>query len=319
MRSEREPSSSHAELLALIAEVRRIEVQSRRLAQSVMAGGYHSVFRGAGVEFEEVREYVEGDDPRAIDWNVTARVGRPFIKKYVDERQRVLAFLLDLSPSMRGGFAAWSSRDVAARLIACLALSAVSHDDKVALLGFGSEVVHHVPPRRGQGHALRIVRDSLALATAPGLGDPEPALIAASRVLRRRSVVFLVSDFLFDSPARVAGAPLPFAAALRRCARRHDLIAVRITPPEALAPPAVRMTVRDPEGGGARRVDFAARGVRESFVTRAAAWRRDVDAELARAGVNVVDVAVPQFADVDAVSRPILQFFAMRERRGEKR
>ena len=163
------------DLPELLAEVRRIEAQSNRLVTGVMAGGYQSVFRGAGIEFDEIREYVDGDDPRAVDWNVTARTGRPFIKEYVEERERTLLFVLDLSASMTAGFAAWSARQMAARVCACLALSAIKNDDKVGLIAFSRDIDKFVPARKGIRHVLRIVRDCLALpgssaetALAPG-------------------------------------------------------------------------------------------------------------------------------------------------------
>ena len=151
------------ELAALLKEVRRIGVQSSRLVDGVMAGSYSSVFRGQGLEFEEVREYVEGDDPRAVDWNVTARIGRPYVKTYVDERDLTVLFLLDLSASMTGGFGVWSARETAARVSACLAFSAIRNGDRVGLVAFSDRVETYVPPRKGVRHALRIVRDCLSL------------------------------------------------------------------------------------------------------------------------------------------------------------
>src|SRR6187399_439244 len=169
------------ELTELLKEVRRIEVQSRRLVTSVMAGGYTSVFRGSGVEFDDVREYVEGDDPRSVDWNVTARVGRPFVKKYVDERELTVLFLLDLSASMTGGFGPWSARQTAARVCACLALSATRNGDKVGMVAFSDRVDRYVPAQKGVGHALRIVRDALALPGTSKTSDPVPALEFVSK------------------------------------------------------------------------------------------------------------------------------------------
>ncbi|MCB9898346.1 MAG: DUF58 domain-containing protein [Planctomycetes bacterium] len=299
------------ELAELLAEVRRIAVWSRRLVGGVMAGGYTSVFRGAGLEFDTVREYQEGDDPRSVDQNVSARMGRPFVKTYVDERELSLLFLLDLSASMDGGFAAWSSRGAAARVCACLALAAVGHDDKVGLVAFDDDVLQFVPTGKGQGHALRLVRDVLALR-ARGRGTRmASALELVSRVVRKRSVVFVLSDFL-EPPAR-------WTSALSLCARRHDVIAVRILPPEDAALPAALLRLRDPEGGGARLVDGRAERVRAAYAECAASARREVDDALRRAGVDRMDVPVPRTPGKDAVARPILGFFRMRELRGTKR
>lgn len=295
-------------LSELIAQVRRIEVQSRRLVSGMMAGAYSSIFRGAGIEFDEVREYAEGDDPRTVDWQVTARVGRPFVKTYVDERELTVLFLLDLSASMSGGFGPWSVRQMAARLCACLALSAVSNNDRVGLIAFGERIERCVPPRRGQGHALRIVRDCLALPCA-GTADPGVALDFAARTTRRHAIVFLLSDFLWPQ----------FPAALTRCARQHDLIAVRLLPPELAAPAAGLMHLADPERGVRRVVDWRSATVREAYAGNVARWRQHCEQQLRRARVDVMDVPVPATIDRDAVVRPLLRFFAMRARRGEKR
>jgi len=296
------------ELAELLAEVRRIEVQSSRLVSGALAGGYTSVFRGAGIEFDEVREFVPGDDPRRVDWNVTAKMGRPFVKKYVDERELTLMFLLDLSPSMTGGFGSWSSRQMAARVCGCLALSAVRHNDKVGLVAFGARVHKFVPPKKGLGHALRIVRDCLALPAAAAGTDLAPALDFVAHVLRRRAVVFVVSDFLASGYARQ----------LTLCARRHDVVAVRLLPPELDPGPIGIVRIRDPETGTAAVVDWDHAETRATFRERTERWRAAAAAALKRARVDLMDVAIPVRPDKDAVARPILSFFRMRELRGTK-
>jgi uncharacterized protein (DUF58 family) len=296
-------------LAELLREVRHIEIESRRLAAGVMGGGYRSVFRGAGVEFDDVREYVEGDDPRAVDWNVTARVGRPYVKKYVDERELTLLFLLDLSASMTGGFGAWSARQAAVRVCALLALSAVAHDDKVGLVAFSQGVDRYVPPKKGLSHALRIVRDTLALRDSRrGPTTIDAALAFAARVVRRRAVVFLVSDFLSGG----------WRDALRICARRHDVIAVRMLAPELDPPTSGLMRVRDPETGRATVVDWSNARVRAAYSERVARWRAESEGLLRRGGVDLVDVKVPREPDMDAIVRPILGLFRARELRGER-
>jgi uncharacterized protein (DUF58 family) len=300
---------SSLELPELLNEVRRIEVQSRRLVSGVMAGGYASVFRGAGVEFDEVREFAEGDDPRSIDWNVTARTGRPFVKKYVDERELTLLFLLDLSPSMEGGFGPLSPRQVAARVCACLALAAMNHHDKVGLVAFGERVRRYVPPAKGLGHALRIVRDCLALRCDDARTRLVPALNLAARIVRRRAIVFLISDFLADG----------WQEAMRRCARRQDLVAVRLLAPELSPPEWGLMRVRDPESGRETVVDWSDERTRASYAGCVAAWRARVEEELRRAQVDRMDVVVPRVAGRDFVARALLDFFRMRELKGLKR
>lgn len=297
------------DLAALLDEVRRIEVLSRRLVTDGLAGGYASVFRGTGVEFEGVREYVEGDDPRAVDGSVSARMGRPFVKTFVPERERTLLFLLDLSASMDGGLSAWSLRQTAARVLACLALSAVRNGDKTGFVAFSAGVDAWVPPAKGPGHALRIVRDALALPAASPGTDPAAALQFVRRAVRRHAVVFLLSDFQADG----------WQAPLARCARRHDVVAVRLLAPE-LEPPALGLVrVEDPESGARRVLDLASARVREAWRRRTAARRAQVEGDLARARVDRMDVPVPRAADPDAVAAPIQRFFRMRETRGTRR
>jgi len=298
------------DLSEILDEVRRIDVQSSRLVTDLVAGGYASVFRGSGVELEEVREYAEGDDPRSVDWNVTARVGRPFVKRYRDERDRTVLFLLDLSASMAGGFGPWSARQMAARVCACLALSAVRNHDKVGLVAFGRRVEKYVPAERGLAHALRVVRDCLAQPEDGAGTDLSPALELAAGVARRHAIVFLMSDFLAEGWGR----------ALARCARRHDVIAVRLSAPELEPSAAEMLRARDPEDGGAATVvDERSARVRAAFAGRVAEWRARTAAELRRARVDLMDVPVPRARGRDVIARPILRFFRMREERGRKR
>lgn len=298
-----------AELAELLAEVRRIEVQANRLVSGVMSGGYSSVFRGSGVEFDEVREFAEGDDIRAVDWNVTARTGRPFVKKYVDERELTVVFLLDLSASMTAGFGVWSARQMAARVCGCLALSAVRNNDKVGLVAFSADVDKYVPPKKGSAHALRIVRDCLALPASSAGTDLAPALNFVGRVLRKRAIVFVVSDFL------AAGWERP----LSMCARRHDVIAVRLLAPELAAPEGELLRLRDPETGTTDVIDWTSPRVRAAYDARVAAWRARCDEALRRAGVDCMDVPLPRTRHKDAIAGPILTFFRMRELRSSKR
>jgi uncharacterized protein (DUF58 family) len=293
--------------------VRRIEVQTRRLVRDVMAGGYLSVFRGAGIEFDKVREYAEGDDRRAVDWSVTARMGRPFVKTYVDVRETTVVFLVDLSASMRGGFGVWSARQTAARLVACLALSAVRNGDKVGLLAFTDRVESWVPPRKGAGHALRIVRDCLALPAAGKGTDLVPPLDFLARVVRKKAVAFLVSDFLFpDSPDR-------WKPALARAARRHDVVAVRLGLPEAEPLGRGLLRVRDPERGGRSVLDGRSPAARAAWAGEALGRRLDAEEALRRCRVDRMDVSVPREPGRDVIAEPILRFFRMREERGTKR
>ncbi|MEZ5990516.1 MAG: DUF58 domain-containing protein [Planctomycetota bacterium] len=269
------------ELSELLDEVRRIQAQSRRLVTGVLAGGYSSVFRGSGIEVHEVREYAEGDDPRSIDWSVTARLGRPFVKEYVEERDLCLAFLLDLSPSMGGGRSQWSPRRMAARICACIGLAAIENDDKVGLIAFDSEVVRYVPPRKGLRHALRIVRDCLALRGDGRATDLSRPLDYASRAVRRHSVLFLVSDFIADGWQR----------SMRLCARHHDLVAVRLLSHELeLGEGRGMVRMRDPEGGRVVVVDRGSPRVREAWHRHVEAWKQRTAEDVKRSGAELMDV-----------------------------
>ncbi len=297
------------ELQELLEEVRRIDVLSRRLVGGALAGGYSAVFRGAGLEFDTVREYVEGDDPRKVDWNVTARMGRPFVKEYTEEREQTLVFVLDISASMDGGFSHWSARQMAARVCACLALAAVRSDDKVGLIACSEGVDRYVPAAKGVPHALRVVRDCLAQRPAGRGSRLAAALEFASRVVPRHAIVFVVSDFLAGDWER----------ALSLCARRHDVVAVRVLTPELDAPARGMMRLRDPETGSERVVDWGSARVRRAYAESVAAWRARTSAAIGRANVDLMDVRVPRERDTDAIARPIRRFFRMREERGAKR
>lgn len=293
----------------ILAEVRRIDVRARRLVTGVMAGGYLSVFRGTGIEFESVREYEEGDDPRAVDWNVTARVGRPFVKTYVDERELTMLFVLDTSASMHAGLGAYTPRQVAARVCAFLGLSAVRHGDKVGMVVGSEGVSAFVAPRKGRAHALRIVRDALALEGGGRGTDLAPLLRFATRAVRRHAIVFVLSDFLGEGWERP----------LQVCAKRHDVVAVRLLPAELELPRAGLVRVRDPEGDRVGVVDTSSDRVRAAYADRVEAWRTRTEAALRRAGVDRMDVPVPRTRGGTELVDPILRFFRMRELRGAKR
>lgn len=294
-----------ADLTDVLAEVRRIDVQARRLVTGAMAGGYLSVFRGSGIEFETVREYADGDPQRAVDWNVTARTGRPFVKTYVDERDLTMLFLLDLSASMRSGLGVMSARQAAARVMACLAFSAVRHGDKVGLVAFTDRIEARVPARKGVRHALRLVRDALALP-APHVGtSPAAALDFASKAVRRHAIVFLISDFIADDWQRP----------LARCALRHDVVAVRLATGAMQGSVDGLVRVVDPESGREQVLDFGSARVRRAWTERLAAWRAQTDQAFARARVDTIDVPIPSERAPDAIAAPILRFFRMRELR----
>src|SRR5881275_1618778 len=180
----------------IVRQVRRLQIRARRAVEDLLGGEYHSVFKGSGIAFEEVREYQPGDDIRTIDWNVTARMGHPFIKRYIEERELTVMLVVDCSGSQQFGTQLQQKREVAAELAALLAFCAISNNDKVGLIAFTDRVERFVPPRKGTRHALRLIRDVLFYQPKhPGTSLKE-AIDYLNRLLRRRAVVFLLSDFL---------------------------------------------------------------------------------------------------------------------------
>ena len=274
----------------ILRSVRQVEIRSRRLVTDALVGSYHSVFKGRGMDFEEVREYQPGDDVRTLDWNVTARMDRPFVKVFREERELTLILAVDVSASGRFGSAETTKRERAAELAAVLALSAVRNQDKVGLLLFSDRIERWLPPRKGRPHVLRVVRDMLFHEPEGRGTELAPALDHLGRIQRRRAIVFLLSDFLVPElePGAREDSPesLRLRRALRVCGRRHDLVAARLVDPREEALPdlgplvledaetgdLVELDARDPEvrrlyAAGARlRSDHLHRLLRESRV-----------------------------------------------------
>lgn len=242
----------------LMRQVGRIRVVTSRLVDEHLSGEYHSVFRGQGMEFDEVRAYTPGDDVRTIDWNVTARMGQPFIKRFCEERELTILFLVDVSGSQSFGSGDRTKAEVAAELTCLLALSAVKNQDKVGLILFSDRIEKFVPPRKGRTAAMRLVREVLAAEETRHGTDIRGALRFLNSVQKRRAVVLLISDFLDDDYARE----------LRVTSRRHDVIACPIADPrEGELAPAGLVEFEDPESGDLFLVDTASRAVREQFRT----------------------------------------------------
>lgn len=283
----------------LMSRVRGIEIRTRKLAASGVAGNYRSVFRGSGIEFAEAREYVPGDDVRRIDWNVTARMGTPWVKEFVEERDLSVISVVDRSPSMLAGSAERGRLGAAAELVALLGFSAAYNNDRTGLLTFSDRVEAYVEPRRGTRHVLRQVRDVLLADIAPGRGTAmAPALDHLARVLRRRSVVFVISDFLTTG----------YAQSLQTLARRHDVIALVLVDPLDLELPDVGLLdVLDSETGRRMVVDSGSRRVRDAYRDAAAARAAARDLGLSRAGVERIAVHL----DGDVVE-PVASFFRRR-------
>ncbi len=285
----------------VLTQVRRLQLRARRAVQTLLGGAYHSAFKGAGLSFEEVREYQPGDDVRTIDWNVTARAGHPFIKRYVEERELTILLATDLSGSQRFGTGRQAKRAVTAELAALLALAAVGNNDRVGLVGFTDRIERFVPPAKGGQHALRVLRDILFFEPDHRGTDLRVGLDFLNRVRRRRTVVFFFSDFL-DSG---------FDDSFRRVARRHDLVAVRTSDPrEQEWPAAGLVTLEDAETGRQLVIDASDRRFREQFATRARQRRAEFTKLARSSAVDLIDVSTGgDHADA------LLKFFRLRERR----
>jgi uncharacterized protein (DUF58 family) len=253
----------------VLRQVRRIELRTRGAVDSRFSGEYQSVFKGQGLEFVEVREYLPGDDVRTIDWNVSARTGVPHVKRYVEERELSLLLVVDFSASMRFGTVERFKSELVAEVAAVLAMSAIRNNDRVGLLVFADGIELFLPPRKGRRHVLRLIRELLAFRPAGRGSAAAEALEYAMRVLRSRSIVFLFSDFRFG------GEWAGFERGLRTAARRHDVVAVRLADHrEEVLPDMGLLRVADPETGETLLLDTGRRDVREAYA-RAAAEERD--------------------------------------------
>lgn len=290
----------------ILRQVRLIELRTRGWVDSIFCGQYQSVFKGQGVEFAEVREYQAGDDVRNLDWNVTARMGHPYVKQHVEERELTVLFAVDLSGSEQFGTRGRFKAELAGEIAAVLALSAVRNNDRVGLLLFTDRVEHFVPPQKGRRHALRLIRDLLAFRPQGRGTDIGGALDYAARLLPHRSILFLLSDFHLADAA--AGDRL--SRALRVASRRHDLVAVRITDRTEEALPDVGLVVlTDPETGEEVAIDTGRRGVLALYRESIAREREAMQRLFRRLGIDEIDVRT----DASYI-QPLLAFFRRRER-----
>ncbi|HPT06607.1 MAG TPA: DUF58 domain-containing protein [Candidatus Omnitrophota bacterium] len=285
----------------VLKDIRRIQITTARMVSDVFAGQYQSVFKGKGMEFDEVREYLPGDEIRSIDWNVTARMGHPYVKKFVEERELTVMLLLDMSASSYFGSVRQLKVHCAAQICSVLALSAVRNNDKVGFLGFTDSIEKFIPPRKGVRHVLRVVREALYFKAAGTRTDIAAALEYLNRVVRRRSVVFLISDFY--SP--------DFKKVLRVANKRHDIVAITITDPRELAlPPVGMIRLIDPETNESFVVDTSDKRVRDDFAQDARGRLTERQSLFTSAHVDTIDVRT----DVPYASS-LIRFFRQRERR----
>ena len=285
----------------LLKHVRRIHIRTRRLVNDVFAGEYHSAFKGRGMEFAEVREYAPGDDIRTIDWNVTARLGQPYVKQYVEERELTVMLLVDLSASGQFGSVTKLKTEIATELCAVLALSAIRNNDKVGLLLFTDQVEKYIPPQKGKHHVLRVIREVLYFQPERRGTDLGLALEYLHTISRRRAVSFLVSDFLtegYDTPLRIAQ-------------RRHDIIPISITDRRELTLPRLGlMMLQDLETGAHLLVDTGSAAVRRQYAERRAAAVAQRQQLFRSLGLDTIEVYTHE-----PYITPLMQFFRQRERR----
>ena len=284
----------------VMQEVRRLEITTRHLVRDIVAGEYSSAFRGRGVEFSEVREYQPGDDVRSIDWNVTARLGAAYVKRYLEERELSVMFLVDASASGRFGTRLRTKQALAVEVCAVLALAAARNNDRIGAVWCTDRVERFVPPRRGRRHALRIINDLLAFEPKGSGTDLAAALQFVDQILRRRAVVFLVSDFLASG----------YQSALERLARRHDVIALQLFDArERELPDGGLMALYDAEAGSWSWIDTSRTETRKQFQDRAAAFDRSLQQDIQRGGADLVRLETGR-----SYAEPLLGFFRRRER-----
>lgn len=285
----------------IIRKVRRIEIRTKKLVNDVFSGEYHSIFKGRGMEFEEVREYQPGDDVRVIDWNVTARYGFPFVKKFKEERELTVMLLVDASSSGEFGTAQRMKGEIAAELCSVLAFSAIKNNDRVGMIIFTDRVEKYIPPKKGSSHVLRLIREVLYFKPQHLGTDINCALEFLGRVIKRRSVVFLVSDFLssgFDKMLSIAN-------------KKHDLIAIKIADPREIELPDVGfIELEDTETGEQIVIDTKNPEVRKSFYEYALREKAKLDR-----GFRSMDLDHVHITTERSYVEPLMAFFRVRAKR----
>lgn len=285
----------------IIRKIRRIQIYTNRAVDDILAGQYRSVFKGRGMEFAEVREYQIGDDVRFIDWNVTARMGRPYVKQFAEERELTVMLLVDASGSGRFGSVERTKNDIAAEIAALIAFSAIRNNDKVGLIIFTDRVEKFIPPKKGRSHVLRVIREILYFEPEGRLTDINSAIEYLMRVTNRRTVAFLVSDFIASD----------FAGKLRAANQRHDMIAIRIADPREFELPRVGLIeLEDPETGERALINTRNNRLRKRFEQLSKSRHAEQARMFRSMRVDSVDIRTDS-----SYVEPLVRFFRMRERR----
>jgi len=297
-RSAVEGQKTPAEILK---KIRALEIKTKGLVQTIFAGDYHSVFKGRGMNFEDVREYQPGDEIRAIDWNVTARLGTAFVKKFTEERELTVVLVVDVSASGNFGSVSQSKRELAAEVACVLAFSAIRNNDKVGLLLFSDRVELFIPPKKGRSHTLRIIREILYFQPAGRGTAPALALDYLNNVVTRRAVVFFISDFQTSD----------FSRELSVSGRRHDFIALHIQDQREEALPNVGIiTLEDAETGEQIEINTGDRSTRARFSAQAETQRAELNRTLRRSNIDAISLRTGE-----NYLPALRSFFKQRERR----
>jgi uncharacterized protein (DUF58 family) len=288
----------------ILKQVRQIEIRTNREVTDVLGGQYHSVFKGHGMEFEEVREYLPGDEVRSIDWNVTARFGHPFVKKFKEERELTVMLVVDVSASGQFGSVRQTKNELAAELAAVLAFSAIRNNDKVGLVMFTDQIEKYIAPKKGRRHVLRVIREILAFQPKGRGTNLTMALDYLNHVQSRRAVTFVLSDFQVGDEESVR-------KKLRVASKRHDVVALSLRDPREEELPAVGLLdLRDAETDERALVDTFDQDVREKFAAKARLRLESLRRLLRSANVDHVEIR----CEADYML-PLIKFFRMRERR----
>ena len=285
----------------VIQRIRRVHIKSRRTVNSLMAGQYRSVFRGAGIEFEEVREYVPGDEVKSIDWNVSARLGRPFVKRYREERESVVILLIDMSASLFFGTHFGTKLEKVAELASVLAFNAIKNNDKVGVVFFTDRVEKYIPPKKGSSHVWQVIKEIFTFVPKGRGTDIETALTFMSRVVKKRSLVFLISDFFCT----------PFEQGLKIANRRHEMVGIRVFDTGAFELPEKGiLTLRDFETLETITVDAGSQRTRNWFTRQRTLAHETVSELFSRSRVDLVEMATR-----DSVADVLTRYFRLREKR----
>jgi len=293
----------------ILKKIRQIELRTNRIVTESLAGQYHSVFKGQGMNFDEVREYQPGDDVRAIDWNVTARMNHPFIKKFVEERELTLMLVVDVSGSGLFGSRDQSKRELAAEIASVLAFSAIRNNDKVGLILFSDGVEKFIPPRKGRRHVLRVIREVLFFEPQRRGTDLVSALEFMARVMAHRAITVVVSDFIASDTGGIL--PKLTQTRLRMLNRKHDVVAVQITDPHELELPALgRLTLEDAETGEILEVNTSSASGRDAFALRQQKQMAGLAKQLRSSGIDSI-----QLRTQEPYGATLGKFFETREKR----